>query len=164
MGREIRKVPAGWQHPKYSKDQIRHTWQKDAFHPMYDRDYDTACADWYAEAAKFTPNEYAKWFHDYYGSPPDKEYYREQSWAEEEATHFVVYETVSEGTPVTPIFEKPEDLVAYLVENGDFWDQERGDGGWDREAAEKFVGCGFAFSMAIKDGNVSSPRDAEMYN
>ena len=58
-----------------------------------------------------------------------------------------MYETVSEGTPVTPPFATKEELVEYLIEHGDFWDQKRRKEGntimpcdpWTREQAETFV-------------------------
>ena len=73
-------------------------------------------------------------------------------------TWWQVYETVSEGTPVTPPFETQEELVEYLVANGDFWDQSRrAKGGssmpcgpWPREQAKKFVlGRGWAPSLIV---------------
>jgi hypothetical protein len=78
-------------------------------------------------------------------------------------TWFQVYETVSEGTPVTPPFATKEELVDYLVANGDFWDQHRGDGGWSRENAEAFVGAGFAMSLVVNTatGTIKAPRDGQ---
>ena len=58
---------------------------------------------------------------------------------DKEATWFQAWETVTEGTPVTPPFATTDELVDYLVTRGDFWDQERGDGPWDRKSAEEFV-------------------------
>lgn len=63
-----------------------------------------------------------------------------------------VWETVSEGSPVTPAFATDVELVDYLVTNGDAWDQSRGDGGWKRENAEKFVGVGWAPSAMVVSG------------
>lgn len=74
-----------------------------------------------------------------------------------------VWETVSEGSPVTPAFAADVELVDYLVEKGDAWDQRRGSGGWGRAAAEKFVSSGFAMSMMVVVGEtgtkVYEPRD-----
>lgn len=159
MGREIRKVPGDWAHPKYEHDQVLYNHQVDAFHPLYDEDYDSSCARWYADAAAYKPMGNCQWFHDYNGGPPNKDYYRDRKWTDEEATHFVVYETVSEGTPVTPAFPTKEQLVDYLVANGDFWDQARGDGGWEREAAERFVSLGWAPSMIVSSAGVKTARD-----
>lgn len=50
-----------------------------------------------------------------------------------------VWETVSEGSPITPVFATREALIDYLVEGGDGWDRQRGERGWSRAAAEKFV-------------------------
>ncbi len=71
-----------------------------------------------------------------------------------------VWETVSEGSPVTPAFATAEELIEYLVTFGDDWDQKRGDGGWSQEAAEAFVSReGWAPSLIIQGGASYSPRD-----
>lgn len=98
----------------------------------------------------------AEWLSDE-GRPPDPDYYR--PWKDEDATWFQVWETVSEGTPVTPPFATKEELVDYLATKGDFWDQRRGDGPWVRTNAEAFVGSGWAPTLMVKDGVISAPRD-----
>lgn len=70
-----------------------------------------------------------------------------------------VWETVSEGSPVTPALATREELVAYLVEGGDAWDRKRGDGGWTRENAESFVERAWAPSLIGTAGNLHAPRD-----
>lgn len=70
-----------------------------------------------------------------------------------------VWETVSEGSPVTPSFATAEELIDYLVQYGDAWDQQRGDGGWKRENAEAFVKRGNAVSLVVAGGKVYTPRD-----
>lgn len=70
-----------------------------------------------------------------------------------------VWETVSEGSPVTPAFATDAELIDYLVVNGDARDQKRGDGGWSRENAEKFVSVGWAPSAMV----VSGPEGAAMH-
>jgi len=63
-----------------------------------------------------------------------------------------VWQTVSEGAPVSPVFATAEELIDYLVEGGDEWDRKRGEGGCSREAAESFVkGSGWVPSM-VSDG------------
>lgn len=75
-----------------------------------------------------------------------------------------VWETVSEGSPVTPVFQSAEALVDYLVEHGD--DPKRVSG-WKRENAEKFVNAGWAPSLiVIKDkdgGRIITPRDGGQF-
>lgn len=173
MGREIRRVPTNWQHPKETRYDPFRRVEHEAYTPMYDQPYIEALTRWvdgwmawdrgefpdYAsEECKATP------YWDYEGGPPQPEIYR-PNWADGEATWYQVYETVSEGTPVTPPFETKQELIDYLVENGDFWDQKRRKEGcsgipcapWPRKQAEAFVnGPGWAPSMVVSDGKVMS--------
>ena len=111
------------------------------------------------------PNGVCEWACD--EAPPDPKYYR--PWRDEEATWFQLWETVSEGTPVSPPFETKEGLIDYLAENGDFWDQKRchepdwqtlwrgkpGISGWGKEKASRFVnGPGWAPTFVIEDGRI----------
>jgi hypothetical protein len=162
MGREIRRVPANWEHPK----------ENGKYKPLYDEDFETAAREWYNNCVAWENGthkklqEHPKYKNDrpYYwmwaGNPPDREYYRPKF---DNADWYQVYETVSEGTPVTPPFSTKEELVNYLVEYGDFLDQRRGDGGWSRKNAESFVGLGWAPSGMIvvtpEGRNFLSPRD-----
>ena len=150
-----------------------------SYQPMYDRTAVKSFEDWLENFELFKSEEmeevckeygydsrdaYAV-FCDYYGSPPDPIYYR-PSWEESNATWLQVYETVSEGTPVSPPFETPEELVDYLVENGDFWDQRRRANPnrfsvincdpWPRDRAEEFVRSGWAISFVIDSNGLRS--------
>lgn len=59
---------------------------------------------------------------------------------ERTAEGFLVRETVSaDERPVTPVFPTEDELIAYLAEQGDFWDQAGGKGPWDRVSATLFV-------------------------
>ncbi len=151
MGREIRMVPPNWEHPRNEKGK---------YEPLYDEDYLTATKEWKAGYALWEKGEhpsqedYPYW--DYEGTP-DEAMCRPKF--KEDATWIQMYETVSEGTPVSPPFATKEELVNYLVANGDFWDQSRGDGGWDRANAEKFVASGWAPSFMVHDGKISAARD-----
>ena len=181
MGREIRRVPPDWDHPKESKfDFIKQT-EVERYTPMLDQDADTAWQEWQAEYNEWVGGAYTEAieecgpgeikenqpyaaFCEWNGPPPDPEYHRPR-WAEGEATWFQVYETVSEGTPVTPPFETQQELIDYLVTNGDFWDQARRKEGrsiidcepWSRETAEHFVlKTQYAPSLVSLDGVVQS--------
>ena len=122
MGREIRMVPPNYEHPEV----IRRNGQK-GFQPMFDSKFEDAAEDWKAgERPSYYSEEEGEpkpEFWEYHGMPPEREDYR--SWKDEDATWFQVWETVSEGTPVTPPFATKEELIDYLVANGDFWDQKR---------------------------------------
>lgn len=165
MGREIRMVPPNWEHP-ITEDEYR----RKRAQPMYDQRFDERFAEWLADFDRIrrgeltalerdcytSANPLAEWLKDE-GAPPDPAYYR--PWADEEATWVQVWETVSEGTPVTPPFASREELIDYLATNGDFWDQHRGDGPWKRENAHRFVAGGWAPSLIA----VSSPEGVETY-
>lgn len=64
-----------------------------------------------------------------------------------------VWETVSEGSPITPVFPTAEALIEHLSTVGTEWDRTPGPGGrpprgpWRREAAEAFVRSGWAPSF-----------------
>jgi hypothetical protein len=65
---------------------------------------------------KLYPRGLADWLNDW--GPPDPAYYR--PWKDDEATWYQVWETESEGTPISPPFATREELVEYLVNNGGF--------------------------------------------
>jgi len=120
MGREVRRVPADWAHP------CRTDGGK-SLQPMYDRSF--------AEDARRWKEQFLAWenghndvfdrprneddtgeFWEYGGNPPDREYYC-PDWPEETRTHYQMYETTSEGTPISPVMETPEELAQWLVDN-----------------------------------------------
>lgn len=170
MGREIRRVAPNWEHPKRKKYNLLKRCEEESYQPMYDRPYIEAITEWIEEHLSWedgsNPNrssEYAKdcrYYAEYEGDAPEVAYYR-PDWKPEEMTWYQMYETVSEGTPVSPPFETKEELVEYLVANGDFWDQSRKNGGWNRKNAEQFVERGFAMSMMVNTGTgeIKMPRD-----
>ena len=149
MGREIRMVPPNWQHPRNERGR---------YLPMFDESYEDAARRWKDDFAAWERGERPSYwsadegpaeFWDWEGMPPRDEHYR-PAWPDGAATWMQAYETVSEGTPVSPPFATPEELVDYLVEHGDFWCQQRPDESPpSREAAEAFVRGGWAPSMMI---------------
>ena len=169
MGREIRRVPGDWEHPKYTEADAPLRNLVGEYRPLYDEDYETAANEWLANLALWQrgehpsqPSGYGRYFWEY-DAPPDEDTHRDRKWSADEATHFQMYETVSEGSPVTPSFATTAELVNYLVEIGDFWDQSRGTGGWKREAAKQFVETGWAPSMVVTVSadhtTIAEPRD-----
>lgn len=168
MGREIRRVPPNWQHPKKTRYDVMQRREVEGYQPLYDEPFGPAMREWIKGWEAWERGERPPYFDasthghmqywEYDCGPPDPRYYR-PDWPEGAATWWQAYETVSEGTPVTPPFATQAELVDYLVANGDEWDQKRGNGGWSREAAESFVGAGWAPSMVITGGKVVEPRD-----
>jgi hypothetical protein len=169
MGREIRRVPPDWEHPRYTKETAPYANRVGAYKPLFDEDYEAKAEQWMKDFDLWRagvhpeqPYDFARYFWEY-SSPPDAEFCRERRWTPEEATHYQMYETVSEGTPVTPVFATKAELVGYLVAHGDFWDQQRMAGGWDRAAAEQFVEAEWAPSLMTKLSaagvEIREPRD-----
>lgn len=171
MGRELRMVPPNWEHPR----KLRQLGEM-GYIPMYDRRFEDAASEWKTEFAKWERGEFPSYaseedraleFWEWHGSPPDRESYR--PWKDEEAVWYQVWETISEGTPVTPPFETKEELIEYLVANGDFWDQQRWQEGcavmncepWSRKQAERFVNdVGWAPSLVVDSEGVHSGVEA----
>lgn len=136
MGREVRRVPPDWQHPKDADGR---------FIPLLGQDYDHAVREWeerdlprwlqeaelwavglvrtggviktvahVAEEAKALapyrqlpdPPHYVWWAGDVPARPRREDYM--PSWPDAACTHYMVYETVSEGTPVSSVFSSEE--------------------------------------------------------
>jgi len=163
MGREIRMVPPNWEHPKNEYGN---------YIPMYDRTFNEVLEEYYQNYIAWRNKTHEDYdestsFGDYFGSI-DPDGYRPEF--KEEPTWYQVYETVSEGAPVTPPFETKEELVEYLVEKGTFWDQQRvRDGrqssvGWNRKSAEQFAKDGWVMSGIVSNGIIRKPGDQDFYN
>lgn len=178
MGREIRRVPPNWDHPQKERYNSLKGEYEQGYQPLFDEPYREGMAEWlknhllwlegkHPDQLDGSGKEYEN-YADWDGNPPDVKYYR-PNWKEEDRTWWQIYETVSEGTPVSPPFATKEELVEYLVENGDFWDQRRrkeGRGGincdpWSRKAAENFVfGSGWAPSFISNGSSIMSGVEA----
>ena len=121
MGREVRKVPRCWEHPRTLEG---------AFIPLHGRSYAKEAADWDAECLKWcegwrpdyydtktckvypnTPEGYAAWDGE---RPVESEYMPDFG---DSADMFVMYENVTEGTPISPAFETLEGLAHWLADN-----------------------------------------------
>ena len=176
MGREIRRVPPNWEHPQNTVWDPWRNVEVVQYQPMYDRDVQSRMDEWLAGYQKWLTGEFNKVrqenpdltyseaepyraFCDWEGEPPDPKYYRPK-WTDGEATWFQVYETVSEGTPVSPPFETAEELAQYLADYGDFWyqkDQREGHRSFRTkptiDQARAFVCSGFALTGIAIAGN-----------
>jgi len=107
MGREIRYVPKDWKHPeKDPGDSI----------PLLNGSYSKRVAEWDKAAATWTDEDLS--YAEYSGERPSKEDYM-PDWPDSEQTHMQMYETCTEGTPISPIFsrDEPEELAHWLADN-----------------------------------------------
>lgn len=166
-------VPPNWTHPMMDEYPNRKQ-------PMYDQEFNQRLAEWLEDFDRIRsgnmtdierecyPRGLADWMLDE-GQPPDPKYFR--PWADGDATWFQLWETVSEGTPVSPPFATKQELADYLAANGDEWDQSRshdphtsslfgitpGKPGWGKERAQRFVfGDGWAPSLVTDNGRIMS--------
>ncbi len=102
MSREVRKVPESWEHPKRDHG---------SYVPLYDG-YQQELKD-FSELIEEKGLAEAL---DYCGGGPCSDDYM-PDWPESERTHFQMYETCSEGTPISPVCETPEELARWLADN-----------------------------------------------
>lgn len=197
MGREIRRVPVDFQHPRAWYETLNRPlfggvaekrW-KEARRPMFSRTLSEAQRDWDVEREEFLASEKAQrrwtqedqdnwrerypdradWIvpgelvwasvEDYVGQRPaddeDGALYTPEDWPPESERGWVVYETVSEGCPITPCFSTPDELIDWLATKGTEWDSPM-----SSEAAERFVKGGWAPSMMISGGVLSSALES----
>lgn len=161
MGREIRMVPPDWRHPtygdyvdigEYHTSQIPRWGNRNTPHPMRDETYRAASerwkqglAEWEADVDGIRTREselygYAEFWDK--ENPPRRLYYREREWTADEATAFQVYETVTEGTPRSPVFLTRRTLVNWLMKEQ----------GMTEEAAQMFVQQGWVLSGEMREG------------
>lgn len=123
MGREVRRVPADWQHPKNEYDRYK---------PLYPGEKYPMDAAGFMEKANAEGLQEAI---DWYGQAPDQNDYM-PNWPEAERTHYMMYEDTSEGTPISPAFATPEELARWLADTGAsaFGSQTASYEGWLRVA------------------------------
>lgn len=97
MSLKVRRVRADWQHPRGLNGK---------FIPMH-------------EIFPYTDNEIAEGVQDGWlkNDPPTYGLAIMPQWPTEERTHYQMYETVSEGTPVSPVMNSPEALAHWLADN-----------------------------------------------
>jgi hypothetical protein len=109
-------VPKNWEHPKRLDG---------SFQPMYNESYEERMAEWNSEKEKWDSGIFPEWaneenkklsFEEWEGEAPDPEYYM-PSLKDEEKTHYMMYETTSEGTPISPAFSTKEELARWLADN-----------------------------------------------
>jgi hypothetical protein len=163
MGREIRMVPPNWEHPRYTaSDAWPQPNRVGTYRPLYDRSFAVEVREWLNglrswldgtnEALQRDPalREKHEWW-EWHGRPPAREDYR-PDWPEGTATWVQLYETVTEGTPLSPPFATDEELAVWLSTHQDFW----GYGPVDLETARRFVSVGWVPSAVMRDGTLTS--------
>ena len=126
MGREVRMVPKYWAHP------VDHNGE---YIPLLSGSFAEAQAEWDEAFAKWNDGLVNDWanggwkswtreevgeaesYADWAGDRPEPHEYM-PNWQLNERTHLMMYETTSEGTPISPAFETAEELARWLADTG----------------------------------------------
>ena len=141
MSREVRMVPPGWKHPTYinryrgeeSRPLIDQTFDEALkMHAEELRDWDEGNLKWdeglirdykndsWKPIPRGNDDKYYETYVVYAGerpeTPPDRNNYMPE-WPPEVATHYCMYETTTEGTPISPVFATQEELARWLADN-----------------------------------------------
>ena len=162
MGREVRRVPADWSHPKNDDGK---------FTPMYGGSFAKSLAKWSEGNAKWAEglrdDHNGGWkprdaddgpmtFEEWEGARPVFEDYMPE-FDSGTATHFMMYEDTTEGTPISPAFSTPEELARWLADSG-----ASSFGSMTATYNQWLATCrsGFAMSMVIAGGRFMSGVEA----
>jgi hypothetical protein len=162
MGREIRMIPRGWEHPrKVNGDYI----------PLMKGPWSKYAAEWDEEAAHWKRGEeldYSTWpekrifkprtttesdtYEEYAGARPVQSEYMPE-WPNGTATMLVMYEDTSEGTPISPAFETPEELAQWLTKTN-----ASAFGGMTATYEQWLATCkaGWSVGMVMENGRIMS--------
>lgn len=146
MGHELRRVPVGWKHPRDHNGNYK---------PLYDVTYRQRCEEFIQRMEALLPvgeiNE------DIMGEIEDAASIASDlvrcrpEWPEDAIMGYCVYENVSEGTPVSPVFETLQEVLNWLIGEYDV----------PPESAVKFIEWGHAPSFMMYDsGDVQRGIDA----
>ena len=159
MSQEIRRVPPNWEHPVDDNGQYKpimgssykqhlEWWQEEKTHwDAGDHYYQRRAPD---EAAQYSSYEE-------FQEPPDPEDTSYWPVFDEEPTWYQLYQTISEGTPLTPPFPTKQELADHMVRTGY----------GTREQVTAFVDAEWAPTFAAIDGefyrSTEVPLAAQQY-
>ena len=164
MGREIRMVPQGWQHPKDARGNYK---------PLMKGPFSKQLADWKEAFIHFEAGEIEDWkpgatvkkwkqksqsaldcasYAEWAGDCPKKSEYMPE-WKDGEATMLCMYEDTTEGTPISPAFATPEELARWLTDN-----RSSAFGSSTASYEQWLATCklGWAVSAVVADGHMMS--------
>ena len=132
MGRKVRRVPPDWEHPRDAQGE---------YIPMHDH--------FPYNEAEIAEGLNDGWLRD---EPPFYGIDVMPQWAADHTSAYQLYETTSEGTPVSPVFATEDEMVDWLTRP-----QPIGFGGdvitMGRDAARAFVRARYGAPTAIIGSN-----------
>lgn len=166
MGREVRMVPAGWRHPKNAEG--RYIALFDGNFAQADKDWNEGYAAWQRGEIESYSSGVRKWepkceaalecdsYSEWNGPRPSPDDYMPE-FAEGTATKLMMYETTSEGTPISPAFDTPEELAHWLADN-----ETSAFGGMTATYEQWLATCkgGYSPSMVMAGGHMMSGVEA----
>lgn len=122
MGREIRRVPEHWLHPRNSNGE--YIPLLDGWSETLGFQWDRARQLWMQGkhsdqlfgGLAYQNLEKAIWYEEWHGPRPDPTQYMHPQG---KRTHFQYYETTTEGTPISPVFPSLEELAQWLHDRYD---------------------------------------------
>jgi|TARA_B110000196_G_C21152110_1_gene670442 hypothetical protein len=120
LHRELRRVPACWVHPKDKSGQLIPLFQDLQLKQSQDKwdRHNKLWSDGFYEDITGRPvpltdiqreHGYSEWV----GERPREEGYM-PTWDEGERTHYQLYETTTEGTPISPVMRSLKELAEWL--------------------------------------------------
>ncbi len=137
MSREVRRVPLDWQHPReIDPYAARRRQMIELSRALGGQPVESRPSRLLGPDERFVPL-LPRSILAYYeaGEEPRSEDTLMPDWSDRTDLGWCLYETVTEGTPVTPVFATAEELVEYLATVG----QDHDDVPYRRAAAEALV-------------------------
>jgi hypothetical protein len=120
LSREVRRVPLDWEHPRDERGR---------YIGLHDRAYADEAAEWDADKAAWDRDEFPDYadaesrtmtYEEWSGERPDEADYM-PTFPPDATLGICMYEEVSEGTPISPIFEDSDEgrtaMATWLASN-----------------------------------------------
>ena len=163
MGREVRMVPENWEHPKNENGH---------YEPLEGYSFKEKLSEWEEGKQKWEEGLRENWFpkegeskwkpksddemkmswEEWTGRKPIESDYM-PDWDESEKTHLQMYENTTEGTPISPIMNTPEELAKWIADNNASY--FAGEGA-TYEQWPNTIKAGYAPSAVMMNGVLSS--------
>ena len=131
MGREIRRVPPDWEHPRDDKGN---------YVPLFDGTHAEALREWQEGYDAWQTDPQSDCLFEEWEGPAPSPFDYHPEWSRDPSC-YQIYETVTEGTPVSPVFVSLNEMDTWLIEQG-----------FSRKATSKFIKMGWAPSMVFVPG------------
>ena len=125
--RQLRRVPADWNHPKNASGTLVPLFQDlelKRSQEIWDRGQQLWDDGFYAgeygrdKPKPLTDEQKSSCYSDWVGNRPEDEAHM-PLWPDEKRTHYQLYETSTEGTPISPVMDSLESLAKWLGEQNE---------------------------------------------